>query len=321
MKFSRRILFLMGLLYFVPLSAQKNWYPAADFAGVSSLSNSFDNSSSDLIVNVALVNVPLNIKDTKGHWITTLDPTSLRVYEDDKPQTIQRISKDTDVSLNVGLLLDISNSIAERFAFQQETARAFLASILKPSFDQVFLMSFNSEIILNQDYTDNPILISNALSQIHPRGFTRLHDAVLDGGIKKLALLEGRKALIIISDGDDNASSHSIKQVIRAAQNNEVVIFSVSTKPHGPGELKLSKPERGLAKMAYNTGGTAFFPSGAEEFANSFQCIAKELRSQFILAYSPTNDRKDGSYRRIKVESDQKELILTAKKGYYAPAF
>lgn len=320
MKSSCHFLFLMGLFCVAPLSAQKNGYSSAEFAGFSSMSNALDSSTSDLIVNVSLVNVPLSIKDMKGRWITTLDPTIIRVYEDDKPQTIQRISKDTDIPLKVGILLDISNSIAERFDFQQETARAFLASILKPSFDQVFLMSFNSEIILNQDFTDNPMLISNALSQIHPQGFTRLHDAVLDGGVKKLAPLEGRKALIIISDGDDNASSHSIRQVIRVAQNNDVVIYSVSTKPHGPGELKLSKPERGLAKMAYNTGGTAFFPSGPEEFADSFQYIAKELRSQFILAYSPTNDRKDGSYRRIKVESDQKELLLKAKKGYYAPA-
>ncbi len=321
MKFSCLFLFAGLLSVSSLLSAQQKLYSSAGFSSVSSVSNSFDDSSSDLVVNVALVNVPLNIKDAKGHLITTFDPASLRVYEDDQPQTIQRISKDTDLSLNIGILLDVSNSIAERFAFQQETARAFLSSILKPAYDQVFLMSFNSEFFLNQDYTDNPILISNALSQIHPRGFTRLHDAVLEGGIKKLAPLEGRKALIVISDGDDNASSHSLKQVIRSAQFNDVVIYSVSTKPHGSGELKLSKSERGLAKLASNTGGAAFFPSGSTEFAKSFQCIAQELRSQFIIAYSPTNDRKDGSYRRIKVESDQRELLLKAKKGYYAPAF
>jgi Ca-activated chloride channel family protein len=304
----------------ISLRAQGGNYASFKQPGRTVFSNSADNLHSDLVVNVDLVNVPFCATDKKGHWITSVEPTSIRVFEDNQRQTIQSFSKETDLPLNVGILLDNSNSVASRFSFQQDTARDFLASIIKPGIDQVFLMSFNSEMTLHQDFTDNPILISNALSQIHPQGFTRMNDAIIEGGIAKLAEMEGKKALIIISDGDDNASLHSLRQVIKAAQKSDIMIYSVSTKPHRTNNKSLSHAEKDLSKIAQNTGGTPFFPAGPEEFAASFMNIAEELRSQFTLAYSPKNLLKDGTYRRIKVETDQKELSVKAKRGYYAPS-
>jgi|WetSurMetagenome_2_1015567.scaffolds.fasta_scaffold128162_1 VWFA-related protein len=316
-----RILIVVVFMVNAGISAQAQ---IGNFASANSLdrtilSDSGDTLQSDLVVNVNLVNVPFSATDKKGHWITTVEPASLRVFEDDQRQTIQKVLKETDLPLNVGIILDNSKSIAARFSFQQEIARGFLASIIKPGTDQVFLMSFNYAISLNQDFTDNPLLISNALSQIRPVGFTRMNDAIIDGGIAKLAGMEGKKVLIIISDGDDNASSHSLRQVIKAAQKNDIMIYSVSTKAHSADSKSFTHSEKDLSKIAQNTGGTSFFPAGPEEFAASFRNIAEELRSQFTLAYSPKNTLKDGTYRRIKVESDQKELFVKAKRGYYAP--
>ena len=278
-----------------------------------------DAASTDLIVNVDLVNVPFTVRDGGGRLVTEVDPGYLRIYEDNQLQAIRNFSREVNLPLTIGLLVDTSNSIRERWSFERATAQEFLNKTIKAGHDSAFLMSFDSRIRLIQDYTDDPVQLAGALCQLRPSGATKLFDAVVQACQDKMAPVEGRKVLIIISDGDDNASLLNLRKALKTAQNHDVLIYSVSTNPYVSCDKHLDKPDKILRSLALETGGQAFFPTTTQEFARSFESISAELRSQFSLAYNSTNARRDGVFRKIRIVSDQKKWVVRTRKGYFAP--
>jgi Ca-activated chloride channel homolog len=272
----------------------------------------------NLVVHVDLVNVLFTVADPKGKLVTDLEKHNLKIFEDNKPQTITNFTRETELPLTIAILIDTSTSIRDRFKFEQESAIDFIYRTLRPRKDKALLITFDSAIELVQDYTDNPEVLSKAIRQVRPGGGTKMFDAVFLACQEKLKAESGRKILILISDGDDNLSLETLNGTLEMAQKSDVTIYTISTNSSGFFGITAPKADKVLKRLAEDTGGRAFFPFKAEDLAESFQDISAELRSQYSLAYRSSNPTRDGSFRSIKIETDRKSLKVKSRKGYYA---
>jgi Ca-activated chloride channel family protein len=180
-------------------------------------------------------------------------------------------------------------------------------------------MTFDSDIRLVRDFTADPALLVSAIDLIRPRGATKLYDGIRQACTEKLALVDGRRVLLVISDGDDDASLLNLRKVLKVAQNLDVMVYAVSTNPHGLSVRHLTGPDKVLKRLAEETGGQAFFPASSVEFAQSFEKISSEMRSQFTLAYNSNNPRCDGTFRKIRIEPTNRKWVVRSRKGYFAP--
>ncbi|MEW5976858.1 MAG: VWA domain-containing protein [Acidobacteriota bacterium] len=286
---------------------------------VNSRSDRADRSADNLIVNVDLVNVLFTVTDRRGRLVTNLDRSNFKLFEDDQPQTITNFSRETDLPLNIALLLDTSTSIRDRFRFEQEAAIDFLFRTLRPKRDKALLITFDSAIELIQDFTDDIDVLSKAIRHVRPGGGTKMLDAVYLACQEKLRSQIGRKVIILISDGDDNLSLHTLSGSLEMAQKSDVTVYTISTNSSGFFGITAPKSDKILRKLAEETGGRAFYPFKAEDLSESFQNIGDELRSQYSLAYRSSNPSRDGSFRSIKIDTDRKNLKVKSRKGYYAP--
>ncbi|PYV93724.1 MAG: VWA domain-containing protein [Acidobacteria bacterium] len=316
----RAIAALIACLFLTLAVSSQVWlYSQASKNVIDGKKDKTEKNPDNLVVNVELVNVLFTVMDRKGKLVTDLDKSNLKLYEDNKLQTITNFSRETDLPLTIALVIDTSTSIRERFKFEQEAAIDFLYRTLRPKKDKALLVTFDSAIELVQDYTDNPEVLSKAIRQIRPGGGTKMLDAIYLASQEKLKSELGRKILILISDGDDNLSLETLASTLEMAQKSDVAIFAISTNSSGFFAITAPKADKILKRLAEETGGRAFFPFKAEDLSASFQDIGAELRSQYSLAYRSSNPGRDGSFRSIKIETDRKNLKVKARKGYYAP--
>jgi len=272
-------------------------------------------------VRVNLVNVLFTVMDKKSRLILDLTKDDFRVLEDRQPQAVRFFSREADLPLRIGVLIDTSNSIRDRLHFEQEAAIDFLQETLRPGKDLAFVVAFDVEPQLLQDYTDDVEKMAQATRNLQAGGGTALYDAVFFACKQKLLIFPPpepylRRVMIVVSDGLDNQSEHSREEAIAMAQRAEVTIFAISTNRSGLTE----RGDKVLKRMAEETGGRAFFPFEARDLAANFQEIAHELRSQYSLAYVPTNEKTDGTFRTISIEPLDKSLKVRAKNGYFAPS-
>jgi VWFA-related protein len=233
---------------------------------------------------------------------------------------VTNFSSETDLPLTIALLVDTSGSIRDKLRFEQEAAIEFFYATLKKGKDKALLITFDSGVDLLQDYTDNPEILSEAIRKIRAGGGTSLYDAVYLGVTEKLTGHQGRRVLIVISDGDDNSSRISMTETLEAAQRNEVTIYAISTNSTAYfGSREQERGDKTLKKFADETGGKAFFPFKLQDLAVSFQDISEELRSQYTIAYRPSNDKPDGTFRRLRIDVANRQYQVRARNGYYAP--
>jgi VWFA-related protein len=293
---------------------------AQDTAGGSNSNNSQSSNDQNRIkVRVELVNVLTTVTDKKNRLVTDLTKDDFRIFEDGKPQDIRFFSRETDLPLRIGLLVDTSNSVRDRLRFEQDAAIDFLNIAVRPGKDLAFLVAFDVEPQLVQDYTDDIEKLSDAIRGLQAGGVTSLFDAVFFSCKEKMLFFPPpepylRRVMIIISDGQDNQSVHTREEALAMAQRAEVTIFTISTN-------RTSSEGRGdnvLRRLAKETGGRAFFPFEAGDLAANFQEIARELRSQYSLAYVSTNAAHDGTFRNITIQPVDKNLSVRAKNGYFA---
>jgi Ca-activated chloride channel homolog len=266
------------------------------------------------------VNVFFTATDKHGKFVKHLNKSDFQVLDDHKPpQSIVDFRSETDLPLRVGLLVDSSGSVTSRFGFEQQAATQFLTQILRPGFDKAFVIGFNTKSQLTQDYTDNVGSLSKGIERLQPGGGTALYDAIFHACHNKLLNLSHdqpiRKALIVLSDGEDNQSYVSLQQAIAMAQRAEVMIYAISTDDSG----LVMRGDGVLEQLAEATGGRAFFPFKMKDITKSFGAIEDELRSQYIVAYRPAEFETDGRYRSIEIIAANKNLHVRSRKGYYAP--
>ena len=277
-------------------------------------------------VRVNLVNVLFTVTDKKDHMVLNLTKDDFQVFEDRKPQTISFFSRETNLPLRIGVLVDTSNSVRERLHFEQESAIDFLSQTIRPGADQAFVVGFDVEPQVLQDYTDDVDKLSTAIRGLQAGGGTALFDAVFLACKQKMLGLPPpepyiRRVLIVVSDGRDNQSEHTRDEALAMAQRAEATIYAISTNNSGTNaSTGYSQGDKVLKYLAEQTGGKAFFPFEARDLAANFEEIARELRSQYSLAYTPTNPVHDGSFRTITVQALEKGLRVRAKTGYFAPS-
>jgi Ca-activated chloride channel family protein len=277
-------------------------------------------SPSTLSVNVDRVNVLFTVADSRGKLVRNLGKEDFLVYEDDRLQDISNFSTETNLPLNIAFLIDSSGSVRDKLRFERQAADKFFSSALRPGKDKAFVMSFDTKTAILQDYTDNPGLLSAALQRIIAGGSTSLYDAVVEASLRRLAGQNGRRVILLISDGMDNSSHISLPKTLEALQKNDVVLYAISTNG-----IDLSDPhdrktgDANLNELAKETGGRALFPSRLKDLERSFSRVGDELRSQYSLAYGPTNGKSDGTYRRIRVVASNRHYKVRCRHGYYAP--
>ncbi len=256
----------------------------------------------------------------KAGSLPTSTKDDFQVVEGKKPQTIQQFTAESDLPLRLGLLIDTSNSIRDRFRFEQQAAVEFINSVVRPRQDRLMVVSFDTAAELASDLSDNPEQLAKTVRDLRPGGGTALYDALYYACRDKLALDQPkekfRRAIIIVSDGDDNQSRVTRDQALEMAQKADVVVYAISTN--------ISRIENDgdkvLKYFAAETGGQAFFPFKVEDLTQSFENIANELRHQYNIFYRPEPLLSDGLYHPVNLKiKGRKDLIVRARKGYYAP--
>lgn len=309
------------LLFLSLVSVLSGGLSAQDSAGKPAGQNPQSSASQGPIkVRVELVNILMTVADKKGRLVTDLTKDDFKVFEDGKPQAIRFFSRETDLPLRVGLLIDTSNSIRDRLRFEQEAAVEFFSTTLRFGKDLGFVVSFDVEPQLIQDYTDDVEKLSTALRSLQAGGVTSLYDAIFFSCKEKMLYFPPpepylRRVMIIISDGQDNQSVHTREEALGMAQRAEATIFAISTNRSGAE----GRGDKTLRRLADETGGRAFFPFEAGDLTSNFQEIARELRSQYSVAYVSTNASHDGTFRNINIQPVDKGLQVRSKNGYWAP--
>ncbi len=267
------------------------------------------------------VNVVFTVTDKRGHFVKDLTQNDFRVFDDSKPaESIRSFSRQTNLPLRVGLLVDASTSVRDRFKFEQEAAIEFLNQIIRFKYDQAFVIGFDTSPEVTQDFTDNTEALSHGVRMLRPGGGTAMYDAIYFACRDKLmkedkSLVATRRAIILLSDGEDNQSRVSREEAVEMAQRAEVVIYAISTNTSG----LVTRGDKVLQHFADETGGKAFFPFKIQDVADAFSQIQDELRSQYAVAYKPADFTSNGKYRKIEIMADNKKYKVRARKGYYAP--
>jgi Ca-activated chloride channel family protein len=323
--FAVLILFLATFSGTSELKAQSGYVSGAPTYSASNAASTPDNSDQPqslitLHARVNEVNVLFIATDKHGKFVRDLNQNDFTILDDHKPpQAILNFRRETDLPLHLGLLIDVSGSVGSRFEFEQTAATSFLQHSLRAGFDKAFVLGFNSHSQLAQDFTDNVSLLSTGIHRLHDGGGTALYDAVYrackDKLLKDKSDRPVRKAIIIVSDGEDNQSEVSKAQAIEMAQRAEVIIFAISTDDSG----LVMRGDRVLEQLADATGGRAFFPFKMKDITRSFAAIEDELRSQYVVSYKPANFDSDGRYRSIEISALKKDLQVRARRGYFAP--
>jgi VWFA-related protein len=279
-----------------------------------------EESDTRIKVDVTRVNVLFTVTDKKGRFITDLGKDDFVVTENKKPQAIQEFTAETYLPLRIAILIDTSNSIRDRFKFEQEAAVEFINSVIRPKEDRAMIVSFDTSAELVSDLIDDPEKLAKSIRNLRPGGGTALYDAIYFACRDRLQQDQPRhkfrRAVIIVTDGDDNQSRVTRDQALEMAQKADAVIYAISTnisRIEGDGD-------KVLRYLTTETGGQAFFPFKVQDLAQDFENIANELRRQYNIFYRPEPLKADGLYHAINVKvNGRKDLVVRARKGYYAP--
>jgi Ca-activated chloride channel family protein len=289
-------------------------------------------SSQTFSLDVTRVNVLFTVSDRKGRFVTNLVMEDFDIIEAKKKQKILEFATESDLPLRIAILVDTSNSIRARFRFEIEAARSFLESVIRKGEDKALIYGFDTEATLAQDFTDDTELLGNKLRDLRPGGGTALFDAMIDACRDKLMLDKPlhkyRRAIVMIGDGEDNASHYTRDQALEFAQKADVVLYAISTNNTGSmrdqdtemAAHMLSEGDKVLRYLTHETGGMTYFPFRAQDMEQDFENIANELRSQYSILYRPEPLKADGLYHPIDVRvHTRSDLVIRARRGYYAP--
>ncbi|MGH9898148.1 MAG: VWA domain-containing protein [Pyrinomonadaceae bacterium] len=303
-------------------------------AGFEAATQQAQISQDESSVEIREVRIPVSVINKKKIPITDLSANDFSIYEDKKQQQVTGFFAFSDDKnsqpLYIAMLIDTSTSTAGKISFERDAAQNFIHTVARLRKDFFSLVTFDHEINLRQDFTTNLGLIDKAIDKIkEPGRQTALYDAVWQTCDEKMRYSPGRRAIVIITDGDDTYSRARLNEAIDIAQRTETTIFAISTKAGFSGTVPgveagtvSDRGDRDLEKMCEETGGTTFFTGDVLSLERSFKNIASALRTQYLITYKPANDRYDGSYRKIEVKlsNGQKGLKVLAKSGYLAVA-
>jgi VWFA-related protein len=291
-------------------------------------------------VNVNVVNVLASVRDKHNALIPNLAKDDFELFEDGKAQTIKYFTRETNLPLTIGLLVDVSASQEHLIEIEKRAASVFLQQVMRPK-DEAFIISFGADSELLQDLTNSHSALAKGLDQLRPNfGFqginagpvptaisphgTVLFDAVYLAASDRLAHEVGRKAIVVITDGVDQGSKLNIKKAIEYAQKSDAAIYGIYYVDRGfysQGGFMLGGGGEGwgvLKQMSNETGGHAYEVTRKDTLDKIFDQLQEEMRTQYAIAYTPTNSTRDGSYRKLDVRTKNRDYKVQARKGYYA---
>ena len=299
----------------------------------------FSDEQATFTLDVRVVNVVATVKDRTGRLVSDLDKDDFILSEDGARQDIRYFAHQTDLPLTIGLLIDTSGSQQAVIPEERNAGLQFFRSVLRPKTDLAFLMSFDRNVELLQDYTASLGLLERGLNQLqvevptggfHPnptgskkQTSTALYDAVFLAADEMFRDQVGRKAVVVISDGYDFGSKISLKRAIEAAQRADIVIYAIQYLDRyfaARGYFNVGSGAGALRKMAQQTGGSSFRVSRRGGLSGIFQQIQDEMRSQYSIGYSPKRGLDQPGFRKITLKSPRKDLRIQARDGYYADA-
>ena len=290
-------------------------------------------------VDVDVVNILFNVRDKRSGLIGNLTKDDFTIFEDGKQQEIKYFNRETDLPLTIGLLIDVSASQMNLIDIEKNAADQFFNNVIRPK-DLAFLISFGADAELLQDYSSSPRLLRKGLEGLQvnsdvgglqpgpvptasqPRG-TIMYDAVYLAAHDQLKGQVGRKVLVLITDGEDQGSRYTIKQAIESAQKADALIYSFfyvdrQFYSRGRGIMFGGGNAGALRQMSDDTGGHVFQIDRKMTLQNAFDELNAEMRSQYAVAYTPSNPAKDGTFRKIEIRTGNKDWKVQARKGYYA---
>lgn len=313
--------------------------PPAQSSTQDQQAQSGDQSVETFKAQVNVVNLFFNVKDKHGMLIPNLTKDDFQVSEDGKPQTIKYFSADANQPLTLGIMIDTSASQERVLEIEQQNCAEFLRQVLRPK-DEAFVINFDVDVSLDQDFTNSVHDLTRALNKVQinagmgggppglgggpipsvPRG-TLLYDAIYLGAHEKLSTEVGRKAMIIFTDGEDQGSRESIREAIEAAQKADAMCYVILIADRGfYGGFGYSG-DSDMRKLAEATGGRVIDVGNKEDkLKEAFNQIQNELRSQYNIGYTPTNEKLDGSYRKVQIKAKGGDYKVQARQGYYAIA-
>jgi len=280
-----------------------------------------DANAPTIKLGVNEVNLIFTVTDRHGHYNPNLQQSDFALLDDQKaPARVNSFHQQINLPMRVGIVIDASTSIRSRLQFEQQSATEFLLEVLKAKSDRAFVMGFDVTPTVTQDWTNNVDALETGVNRLRPGGGTALFDAVYTAcRDKMLDVARGqepvRKAIVLLSDGDDNQSRVRPAEVIKECERAETIIYAISTN----WTPSRGKGDKVLTDMAESTGGQVFFPPSVEEMSDSFKNIEEELRSQYALTYTPADFKYDGSFRSIYLYCNDRRYVVRAKKGYFAP--
>jgi Ca-activated chloride channel family protein len=332
--------FLVAGLLIASISSQAQQPPAA--TPPAPTQEPVQRSTQTIRTNVNLVDVLFTVLNRRNKLVPELNKNDFAIYDDNARQEIRYFSKQTDLPLRVGMLLDTSNSIRDRLKFEQDAATNFLFSVLRRGRDEAFVMTFDDEPQVVQPFTGDAGKLRDQITRTRAGGGTAVYDAIYNACADELSHPPRppgdqpdivRRVMILISDGEDNLSTHTRTEAIEKAQLASVVIYTISTSTQW---VSLDEPERSktgnrkyhltdgdkiLQNLAEETGGRAFFPYHVDDLDQSFQDIGDELRNQYSITYNPANFIANGKYHKIRIETPEHGgYQIRARRGYYAHA-
>ena len=280
-----------------------------------------DVNTPTLNLGVNEVDLIFTVTDKHGHYIPNLKQSDFALLDNQRaPAKIDSFHQQINLPMRVGLLVDTSTSIRSRFEFEQQAAINFLLDILKPKSDRAFVMGFDVTPTITANWTNNLDSLQQGIKGLSPGGGTALYDALYTACRSKMMDISRgqepvRKAIILISDGDDDQSRVYENEAIKECQRSGTIVYSVSTNwtpSRGPGD-------KVMAQVAEQTGGRVFFPPSVQNITTSFSDIEAELRSQYALTYTPADFKYDGTFHSVYLYCTDRRYVARTKAGYFSP--
>jgi Ca-activated chloride channel family protein len=267
-------------------------------------------------VEVEAVNLLVSVTTKEGRSVTDLDKGSFQVFEDGKRQNLANFGIESQLPLDIALMIDTSASVKTKLDFEKRAAVNFVFAVMKPR-DRTMLVEFDTGVTLVSDFTSKPTEVARRIKGLQAGGGTALLDAVHVVAGTRFERTSRRNTIIIISDGADWNSIHTLEEAIRLLQQENIIIYAIGTQRIGTTPDR--RGEKVLKGLADSTGGQVFYPYSIEQLHHAFDLINEELRSLYSLTYRPTRKSKNGSYRKVKVRlrKPHHKLVVRHRAGYY----
>jgi Ca-activated chloride channel homolog len=283
-------------------------------------SSASDSDDDTITIDAALVNTHVSVRDKRGHSVLGLTKDDFTVIDDGKEQPIVYFSQESDQPLRIALVVDRSRSVQNVLSLAKTAAGNFLTSVLRPNRDRACVVAFDSGVYLTQDFTDDPNILSNALSRVTAEGGTSIFDAIYKVCRDKLSGTDqARRIILLITDGDDTTSRASIDQAIEMALKNNVTVFALRLPDENSLNVRNLRGKPVLERLTEMTGGRDFhFDGNAGQLAKFFDALQGEMRSQYSIGYRFQALATARNFHRIEIKIKEPNLKAFTRNGYYS---